>query len=121
MGRRIFFDKVTGKTILDVQSQNGTLDTVERNIEQFVVLSERNRNTFDVLELEIGAYQQDFQQGTLIGVDVVNKVPLFSYRNPNEPYVPIAPEKAFSTQIIELQDNLYSMQDALDFLLMGGV
>ena len=111
--RRIFYDNVTGEVIIDVQYQNGKLTTVERSIAQFKILSERNRDTFDVLELEYGQYAQDFAEGRLIGVDLEKNIPLFSYPNPNEPGVEQPSQVPLSEKIATLEQEKTILQLAL--------
>lgn len=119
--RRIFFDKATGNKIhMDGWVGSFVLPTVEQNIVSFSSLSERNRDTFDVLELEFGEYENDFREGQLVGVNLETREPIFEYPNPEEPSAPIITDKPLTTQISEIKKELASAQTVLDFLLMGG-
>jgi hypothetical protein len=125
IGRRIFFDKVTGEVILDIQPQNGIIASVERNIEQFKVLSERNRETFDVLELPYGAYAEDFAQCNGYRVNPETLEIEFSYPDPNatEPQEPVY-QKPLTEQIEELrQENittLLALTEVYEMVIGGG-
>lgn len=104
IGKRIFFDKVTGEVILEIQPQNGIIASVERNIEQFKVLSERNRDTFDVLDLPYGAYAEDFAQCNGYRVNPETLELEFSYPDPNatEPQESVY-QKPLTEQLKETQ------------------
>lgn len=105
VGRKIFYDNVNGNIILDKgEMQDGVIEeTIDEIISKFTALSERNRDTFDVLELPYGAYESDFLEGRLIGVNLETKEPLFEYHNSDNPSEPIIPDKPFSVQIAELK------------------
>ena len=105
IGRKIFFDILTGNIIFDTGEREGSAveTTAEHDIATFSTLSERNRETFGVLELPFGAYASDFSEGRLIGVDLVTNEPIFSYPNPNEPIEPIIEQIPMSTQIESLE------------------
>lgn len=77
--------------------------SIEKDIQDFKVLSERNRDTFDVLELEYGQYAQDFAEGRLIGVNLETKVPIFEYPNPENPDEPIVPLVPLSVEVSDLK------------------
>lgn len=109
VGRMIFYDKTTGQIIVNTGEWESVKisKTVEQQIETFKVLSERNRDTFDVLELPYSAYAKDFREARLIGVDLEQKIPIFEYPNPENPDVPIVSDKPLSVEIAELkQENI---------------
>lgn len=115
IGRRIFWDKLTGDIILDIGEKSGavTQTTVEYDITAYKVLKERNRETFDVIELEYGAYAQDFAEGRLIGVDLTTKAPIFEYPNPENPSEPIIPPTPLSEQVKGLEVELTQTKEQL--------
>jgi hypothetical protein len=78
--RRIFYDKLTGDKIHEI-GRNGsfTLPTIEQDIATFTALSERNRDTFDVLELEFGKHHFEFSQATSYRVNPTTKELEFNY------------------------------------------
>lgn len=116
IGKMIFYDLVDGSLILDTGewSNVSRKKTVEQQIATYKTLSERNRDTFDVLELEYGEYAQDFQDGRLIGVDLEKNIPRFEYPNPENPEEPIVPDVPLSESINANTDYLLDV----DFRLM---
>lgn len=86
IGRRIYYDVNTGNVILDKGEIVGNviITTITQDIETFIVLSERNRETYDYIELEHGEYAQDFAECNGYRVNVETKTLEFSYPNPNE-------------------------------------
>jgi len=101
--KRIFFDNATGEIILEIQPQNDILPSVERNIEQFIILSERNRETFEVIELPYGAYTQDFAIAIRYKVNIETKELVFQYIDENEPEVEQPFQPPLSEKIEELE------------------
>lgn len=90
--------------ILPVQNAFGIRETtVEEDVLIHKALSERNRDTFDVLELPFGSFAQDFAECTGYRVNVVTKELEFSYPDPTDPGNEIVPEKPFSVKISELE------------------
>lgn len=87
IGRRIYYETKTGNIILNTGEERGYVKetTVEEDIETFKVLSERNRDTFDYIELEYGEYAQDFAECNGYRVNPETKELEFSYPDPNEP------------------------------------
>ena len=100
---RIFYDKQSGVPIIEIQPQDGKLVTIERNIEQYTILSERNRNTFDVIELPYGAHAQDFVGSNGYQVNLKTKKLEFSYPVPGEPEAPQVFGPPLTEQIEELK------------------
>jgi len=87
IGRRIYFDVLTGNIVLDTGERQGSVipRTIEQNIEEYKALSERNRDTFDVIELDYGQYAQDFLECNGYRVNLETKELEFSYPDPNLP------------------------------------
>lgn len=102
--RRIYYDKTTGNEIL-VEARNGYFipTTIDQDIANFKILSERNRNTFDVIELPYGAHAQDFAESNGYRVNVETKELEFSYPDPNKPDTPQEFGPPLTKQIEELQ------------------
>lgn len=123
IGRRIFYDKLTGNVLTDTGERLGAVieTTVEQDIAVYAVLSERNRDTFDYIKLEYGQYAQDFAECNGFRVNPVTKVIEFSYPDPNIPEQPLVFQKPLSEQIKELEQRTIATQEAVDFLLMGGI
>lgn len=114
--KRIYFDS-EGYVILAIDLYGET--TVEKDIADFKALSERNRDTFDVLELPFGAYAQDFAEARLIGVDLEKKIPLFAYPDPENPGQEITPPIPLSEEVKTLKNELAAVQGAVDFIILN--
>lgn len=88
--RRIFFDKFTGDRIVEIGRGEGmTIPPIDRDIETYTALSERNRETFDVLELPFDELEQDFAESSGYRVNVETRELEFSYPDPSEPQEPV--------------------------------
>lgn len=114
--RRVYYDTITGETILTTMAvgQHSGVRTVGEDIVTFKPLSERNRSTFDVIELSFGDYQEDFAQAASWRVDVNTRQLLFSYPDPNAPTDPQPYQQPLSTRVAELESTI-------NFILMGGI
>jgi hypothetical protein len=123
IGRKIYYDITNGNVILDTGEREGwvTETSIEEDINTFTTLSERNRDTFDVIELPFGAYTQDFRDCNGHIVNLVTKEIEFSYPDPSEPETPTVYQKPLTQQVQELKDELAVTQKAVDFILMGGM
>lgn len=86
IGRKIYYDLSTGNVIIDTgESQGFVVSTaVEQDITSFKALSERNRETFDVIELEFGQYAEDFAVCNGYRINPETKEIEFSYLDPND-------------------------------------
>lgn len=120
VGRKIYYDKETGNVILDTGEMMGVVveTTIEQDIETFTALSERNRDTFDVLQLEYGQYAQDFAECNGYRVNPETKELEFSYPDPNdpEPQEPIY-QKPLSEELEETKQAIAE----LTLLIAGGM
>lgn len=104
--RRIYYDTETGNKIFEIGFDKHFIpETVERDISKHKPLSERNRDTFDVLELPYGAYQQDFAIATGYRVNVETKELLFQYLDENDPETEQPYVVPFTEEIDALKDN----------------
>jgi hypothetical protein len=120
--RRIFYDKTTGNKIIESGFEGDFVaTTIEQDIETFAALSERNRDTFDVLELPFGAYVQDFAECNGYRVNIETKEPEFSYPDPQQPESEPVYQKPLSEQVKQMESSQAAMQEAIDFLLLGGL
>lgn len=123
--RRIYFDKERGNKLVEVGYMGRvTPTTIEQDIVTYTALSERNRDSFDVLELEYGQYAQDFAECNGYRVNPETKELEFSYPDPNEPEQPPVFQKALSEQIAELKaENLATMGAVAEVyeMLLGGM
>lgn len=129
IGKRLYYDKKTGLIIQETAEQIAYFETTGGSIEQDVLnltnLSERNRDTFDVIELEYGQYMQDFAECNGYRINPATKEIEFSYPDPNQPEQPPVYQKPLSEQIksLELQQ-LQTNEDLsslMDFIITGGM
>jgi hypothetical protein len=120
IGRKIYFDKTTGYVIHDTGDRNGSVveTTVTQDITTFKNLSERNRTTFDVIELPYGQNKEDFAQSNGYRVNPSTRAIEFSYPNPNEPVQSPIFVQPITEQITELKN---SQADLWELVLFGGV
>lgn len=110
--RRIFYDKTTGERIVEVgRSEGMVIPTIEQDIATYTDLSERNRDTFDVLELDFGAYSQDFRECNGYRVNPETKTLEFSYPDPNEPGVEQPYQAPLSEQVKTLEATILEMTE----------
>lgn len=106
IGRKIYYDLSTGVVIVDTGEHSGFVvsTTIEQDIETYKALSERNRESFGVIELPYGAYAEDFAMCTGYRVNPETKQLEFSYPDPNatEPQEPVY-QKPLTEQLKETQ------------------
>lgn len=119
VGRMLFFDKTTGEIIIDTgEWENARIKkTVDQQIETYKDLSERNRDTFDVLELEYDAYAQDFSEASGYRVNPETKTLEFSYPDPNQPETPPVYVQPLTEQIATLETTTAEYMIDLDYRL----
>jgi hypothetical protein len=79
--RRIYFEKDTGRIILDTGKMQGDVieTTVEQDIEAYSILAKQPEGTFDVLELDYGAYDEEFSKCTGYRINAEKRVLEFTY------------------------------------------
>jgi hypothetical protein len=108
---RIYYDKATGTPIQMTGNFRDDwlteIPTIEQDIANYKSLSERNRDTFDVVELPFGEYAEDFHQCNGYRVNPETKELEFSYPDPSatEPQEPVY-QKPLTEQVKELEREL---------------
>lgn len=105
IGRKLYYDTTTGTIIVNTGEMVGGVSpaSLEQDIKAYTALSERNRETFNVLELPYGAYSQDFAECNGYRVNIETKELEFSYPDPNEPEKPVEFVKPLSVEVEELR------------------
>ncbi|WP_342505859.1 hypothetical protein [Sporosarcina sp. FSL K6-2383] len=109
LGRCLFYDIATGSVIIDTGEWSDAVrkKTIDEHVSTYSALSERNRDSFDAIELEYGEYRQDFAEMTGVKVDVDTGTLLFSYPDPNEPETEPEFRPPLSIEVDELkQENM---------------
>ena len=110
--RRIYHDSETGEKLVELTFRGGVVaSTVDQDIANYPILNERYRDSFEVLEIDVGAYSQDFELTNEYKVDLDTKKLLFSYPDSNEPEVEQPYQPPISAEIAQLKERL-QMQDA---------
>jgi hypothetical protein len=127
IGRKIYYDKATGNVIVDTGEKTGAVieTTVDQDFETYQALKERVRDTVGVIQLEFGAYAQDFAQCNGYRVNPETLELEFSYPDPNatDPQEPVY-QKPLTEQIEELrQENittLLALTEVYEMIIGGG-
>lgn len=116
IGRRIYYDKTSGSVLLDTGERSGDVipTTPEQDIEVYQSLNERVRDTFDFIELNYGQYREDFTRATSYRVDLTTKQLVFQYND-------VAPSPEPTPYVKPLSDRVDDLEEALNFMLMGGM
>ena len=126
IGKRIYYDVATGNIILDTGEREGAVikTTIEQDISTFKALSERNRNSFDYIELKYGQFAQDFAESSSYRVNPETKELEFSYPDPSQPEEPQPYQKSLTEQIKEIRlKNAQANAEMFEVILqlqMGG-
>jgi hypothetical protein len=105
IGRRIYYDKSTGSIIIDTGEMQGAViaTTIEHDIASYISLSERNRESFDVLQLVYGQFAQDFAECNGYRINPETKEMEFSYPDPNAPETPQPYRSPLTDEVEELK------------------
>lgn len=126
LGRKLYFDKVTGDVIVDTGEKQGFVrqTTLEEDFSIYKVLQERVQETVGVIKLEYGQYLRDFMDCNGYRVNPETLEIEFSYPDPSIPVEDqeIIFQKPLSEEVEELKTRQDSTENALlDLLLMGGM
>ncbi|MFD3261847.1 hypothetical protein ACE3MQ_24925 [Paenibacillus lentus] len=109
IGKRIYFEKITGNVILDIGERTGHVyeTTQEEDFANYKTLAERVPETVGMIQLEYGEYAQDFSQCNGFRVNPGTLQLEFSYPDPSdpEPEEPIY-QPSLSEQVLSLESDL---------------
>ena len=110
--RKVYFDNRNGSILaITAEGTTGVRDTTElEDIQAYTSVTERNRNTFDVIELEYGEYAQEFAESNGRRVNPETKKLEFSYPVPGEPEAPQVFGPPLTEQIEELRTENYLLK-----------
>lgn len=115
VGRRIYYDVLTGE-LLHVRGERINIKserTVEQEISIIPILSQRDRSSFEVMELDFGQYAQDFAESTIFRVNPETKELEFSYPDPNEE------EPQGPVYRVPLSEEVEELKSQNEMLLLG--
>lgn len=117
IGSKIYFDKITGDVIENTGERTGSVveTTREQDFEAYTSLSKREPETVGMIQLEYGAYAEDYAAGGRITrIDLETLKPLFTYPEPVDPETPQEPQPALSEQLakLEQENTLLKAQNA---------
>lgn len=121
IGRRIYYEIVTGNVILDTGERQGSVvpTTIEEDLQNYKDLSARNEDTFDYIELPFSAYRQDFMECNGYRVNQETKELEFSYPDPNKPEVEQPYQRPLSEIVSENTDYLLDVDFRLIMVELG--
>ncbi len=119
VGRKIFYDKATGEILVNVPSQEGQqVYDAAGLIQVYPTLRERDPESYGVIDLEFGQYEEDFAQATHCRVNLDTLTLEFSYPDPNEPEAPPVFRKPLTQEIEELKQADIENKQAIAELTM---
>lgn len=104
VGRKIYYDNRTGNVLIDTGEMQGNVKstTIAQDIEAYSILSQLNRDAFEVLELSYGKWSEDFLNASGYRVNLETRELEFSYDPPSE----IPEETIYRTPLSEKIDEL---------------
>ena len=128
-GRIIFYDVISGDVIVDTGESlinPKTQKTIEEEIQTYTELSNRNRGSFDYIELDYGEYRQDFiESGGVFRVNTELKTLEFQYPDENTPEEPKPYRAPLSEEVDKLKaedlNNKEAIADLYIMTMMGGM
>lgn len=111
VSRMIFYDVVDGTIIKDTGEYPNAArqKTIDEQIATYSELQERERTSFDVLELGFGQYSEEFKMASSVRVDVDAKKLEFIY-NDSEPNTPYSPPISEELQKLKQENKLLKAQ-----------
>jgi hypothetical protein len=120
IGRKIYFDKLTGNVLVDTGERMGNVvkTTQEQDFQAYQALAERVPETVGMIQLEYGQYAQDFGECNGYKINPETQEIEFSYPDPNqeEPQEPVY-RKPLSERISALEDSTANYMIDLDYRL----
>lgn len=115
IGKKLYYEKSTGDVILitlEKNNLNSVNTTAEQDFNMYEVLQARNVEQVGVIQLAYGEMREDFERSQSVMIDLNSLRPVFEF--------PLK-ENSQTEQIKELKANQSFIQEALDFLIMGGM
>lgn len=105
IGRKVYYDVNNGNVILitDEMQHDVIETTIEDDIATYKSLSERIRESFEMIQLEYGQYSKDFAECNGYRVNLETHELEFRYPNPNEPNVEQPFQPPLSVEVEKLK------------------
>lgn len=116
IGRRLYYLKTTGEVIQDTGERTGWVveTTLEQDFQTYRSLSERVPETVGMIQLEYGAYAEEYAQGCVIArIDMETLKPLFMYPVQTDPETPQEPQAALLEQVYSLKTENKSLKSRI--------
>lgn len=117
VGRKVYYDIHTGTVIEvtgDAEGDGVSATTREQDFVIYWELTERVPETVGMIQLEYGAYAEDYATGGRITrVDLETLKPLFTYPDPNNPDTTQEPQPPLSSQVAELKTETAALNLAI--------
>lgn len=122
--RYLFYDVLSGEILVnEARNRLNIMPTVERVIDIYPKLNERDSSTYDVLILNFEDYQQDFKESNGYRINPQTLELEFSYPDPNEPEAPQEFIKPLSVEVERLKEEDLNNKEAiaeLYLMTLGG-
>ncbi|MUG68631.1 hypothetical protein GNP94_21915 [Paenibacillus campinasensis] len=109
VGRMIFYDKATGQVLITTPSQwaPSVYEDPEDLIPLYPVLRDRDRDSFDVIKLEYGQLDREFERSVSWRVNTATKQIEFLYPDDlNEPEAPPVYRKPLTQEVDDLNQTI---------------
>jgi hypothetical protein len=122
VGRRIYYEKITGNIIVDTGERSGAIieTTSEQDFAAYTALAERVPETVGVIELGYGQNAEDFAQCNGYRIDPDTNEILFSYPDPNTPEAPPVYRKPLSEEIEQVKQENSQIRTELEQVKADG-
>ncbi|MNP01469.1 hypothetical protein D3C76_932850 [compost metagenome] len=120
IGRKIYYDVLTGNVIVDTGERTGHVreTTLEEDFTTYTALAERVPETVGCLQLAYSQYAQDFAECNSYRVNPDTLELEFSYPDPNDPEAEPIYRKPLSTEVDELKQADIENKQAIADLTM---
>jgi hypothetical protein len=115
IGRRIYYDKVTGNIITDTGERSGNVreTQISDDFASYNALSERSPQTVGIIQLEFGELSEDFVKCDGYRVNPDTKTLEFTYPDLSVPPTPPVFQKPLTEQMKDVKEKLARTEQAL--------
>jgi hypothetical protein len=115
IGRRIFYDLVTGNILADSGERSGNVKEtqISDDFASYKNLNERSPQSVGIIQLEFDQLSQDFLKCNGYRVNPDTKTLEFTYPDPNIPPTPPVFQKPLTEQMKDVKEKLARTEQAL--------